>query len=418
MKNKLRNICQMVCRIGMHNTITYYLDAIKNRWERRKYLWQERKVVSEHKDNLKICFQVSGGFGDYLIFANYLEYFRKQYSNSADQIDIYFPMGVGSAKHIFDQSYGVHLVDKEEDIKRKTYDLYMKLSRFPQVCFYREVKIKATRPELLQYIAACKAFEVEHRDFFVFSPYRDGKTADYCIQRNQIRLQQPDIYGLLKITQKYRFPLKIQCDEQKFLDAWDLLPDQYITIHHGCDVRYSYSTKLWKCEKYDRLAAKIKERFPELKIVQSGIDSKQFPQMQNADVNLVGKTNLEEVKVLLKNSLLHIDNEGGLVHLRHALCAKKSIVLFGPTSDQFYGYAENENIRSDVCKEPCEWKTAEWNTQCKKIENESTMIPVCMEELSDIQLWGKVECTLKVVVNENLKRRFENEDTICGYASV
>lgn len=400
MVNKLLNIDHMAKRLGIYNTVMYYTEVIKNRGKRRKYL-KEENVFIDLSDSLKICFQVSGGFGDYLIFANYLEYFRKTYSKSVDVIDIYFPMGVGSAKSVFDKSYGVNLITNEKKIKKKKYDLYIKLSRFPQVCFYHEVKIKMGRPELLAYIAACKAFEVEHSDFFIFSPYRDGKTADYCIQRNQIRLQQPDIYGLLKITQKYRFPLKIQCDEQKCLDAWDLLPDQYITIHHGCDARYSYSTKLWKCENYDRLAAKIKESFPELKIVQCGIDSKQFPQMQNADVNLVGKTNMEEVKVLLKNSLLHIDNEGGLVHLRHALCAKKSIVLFGSTSDQFYGYAENENIRSDVCKEPCEWKTAEWNTWCEKIENESTMISVCMEGISYIQLWGKVECTLKKVVNEN-----------------
>lgn len=372
MKKKLLRAYQMASRIGVYNTIFYYLDVIKDRKERKKYLQEERKISAEQKVDLKICFQISGGFGDYLVFANYLEYFKKKYSGSRDQIDIYFPMGVGSAKSIFDDSYGVNLLRSAKKIKRKTYDLYFKLSRFPQVCFYREVKIKATRPELLQYIAACKAFEVEHRDFFVFSPYRDGKTADYCIQRNQIRLQQPDIYGLLKITQEYRFPLKIQCDEQQFLQKWSLSPDKYITIHHGCDTRYSYSTKLWKWENYDSLAGMIKENYPELKIVQCGIDSKQFPQMRNADLNLVGKTNMEEVKALLKNSMLHIDNEGGLVHLRHALCAKKSIVLFGPTSDRFYGYAENENIRSDVCKVPCEWKNKEWNYKCnnkQKIEN-------------------------------------------------
>ena len=247
------------------------------------------------------------------------------------------------------------------------------------------------RPELLQYIALCKAFEIEHRDFFIFSPYRDGKTADYCIQRNQIRLQQPDIYGLLKITQHYQFPLEIKCDEQQFLKKWNLETDKYITIHHGCDVRYSYSTKLWKWENYDHLAGLIKESFPELKIVQCGVDPEQFPQMKNADINLVGKTTMEEVKALLKNSLLHIDNEGGLVHLRHALCAKKSIVLFGPTSDLFYGYAENENVRSNVCEEPCEWENAKWNISCKKIKGVECYETECMKKITIVELEKKVE---------------------------
>ena len=395
MIKKLQTINQMIKRLGVYNTVTYYIDVIKNRGERKKYFKEEKRISSKLPDQLRICFQVSGGFGDYLVFANYLEYFRRKYSKDTDQIDIYFPMGIGSVKSIFDNSYGVNLIDKEKNIKRKTYDLYIKLSRFPQIYFYREIKIKLMRPELLQYIALCKAFEIEHRDFFIFSPYRDGKTADYCIQRSQIRLQQPDIYGLLKITQTYQFPLKIKCDEQQFLKKWDLETDKYITIHHGCDVRYSYSTKLWKWENYDHLAGLIKESFPELKIVQCGVDPEQFPKMKNADINLVGKTTMEEVKALLKNSLLHIDNEGGLVHLRHALCAKKSIVLFGPTSDLFYGYAENENVRSNVCEEPCEWENAKWNTWCKKIKNENSKISICMKQISDMQLWIKIKMYLE-----------------------
>lgn len=395
MIKRLLSMSQVIKRLGLYNSMIYYIDVLKNRVDRKKYLKEENCASKDDTHDLKICFQVSGGFGDYLVFANYLEYFRRKYSKDTDQIDIYFPMGVGSAKSIFNNSYGVNLIDKEKHIKRKTYDLYIKLSRFPQICFYREIKIKLMRPELLQYIALCKAFEIEHRDFFIFSPYRDGKTADYCIQRSQIRLQQPDIYGLLKITQTYQFPLKIKCDEQQFLKKWDLETDKYITIHHGCDVRYSYSTKLWKWENYDHLAGLIKESFPELKIVQCGVDPEQFPKMKNADINLVGKTTMEEVKALLKNSLLHIDNEGGLVHLRHALCAKKSIVLFGPTSDLFYGYVENENVRSNVCEEPCEWENAKWNTWCKKIKNENSKISICMKQISDMQLWIKIKMYLE-----------------------
>ena len=100
---------------------------------------------------------------------------------------------------------------------------------------------------------------------------------------------------------------------------------------------------------------------------------------------------MEEVKALLKNSLLHIDNEGGLVHLRHALCAKKSIVLFGPTSDLFYGYAENENVRSNVCEEPCEWENAKWNISCKKIKEVECYEAECMKKITIVELGKKVE---------------------------
>lgn len=40
----------------------------------------------------------------------------------------------------------------------------------------------------------------------------------------------------------------------------------------------------------------------------------------------------EKLKVILKHAKLHIDSEGGLVHLRHAIKGGPSVVLFGPTS--------------------------------------------------------------------------------------
>lgn len=63
---------------------------------------------------------------------------------------------------------------------------------------------------------------------------------------------------------------------------------------------------------------------------------------------------------------MHIDTEGGLVHLRHALGGGPSVVLFGPTSPQVYGYKENLNLRSDKCSVPCEWVVDDWLTRCPR----------------------------------------------------
>lgn len=379
MRHILTHFCQSIERIGIHNTVQYYCDSLQRRVAQRRYLREQRRAEELEKDKVRICFEVSGGFGDYLIFANYLYYFRNRFCSDYDIIDIYFPMGIGGASHIFYEECHVNLIQKNCCVCKKDYELYIRLSRFPQVIRYCEAVIKKIHPELMEYIAMCKAFEVKHREFFLFSPYLDGKTADYCIGRKQIRLQQPDIYGMLGITQEYRFPLKIELDEVQFLKKWDLKPDTYITIHRGCDVRYSDSTKLWGKENYNVLARRIKKKYPAVKIVQCGVNSECFPEVADADLNLVGKTTLEEVKVLLKNSLLHIDNEGGLVHLRHAICGKTSIVLFGPTSDRFYGYGENVNIRSRCCTLPCEWRKSDWSYNCYKGNK-----PECME-LIDVE---------------------------------
>ena len=51
---------------------------------------------------------------------------------------------------------------------------------------------------------------------------------------------------------------------------------------------------------------------------------------------------------VLKNTLFHLDIEGGLVHIATQL-GTKCIVLFGPTVKEYYGYEENINISVGTC---------------------------------------------------------------------
>ena len=86
--------------------------------------------------------------------------------------------------------------------------------------------------------------------------------------------------------------------------------------------------------------------------------------MSEIDINLIEKTSLPDLAGLLQNARLHIDCEGGLVHFRHALRGGKSIVIFGPTSPEFFGYSENINLRSSACPIPCEWLVKNWQDNC------------------------------------------------------
>ncbi|MBR5162824.1 MAG: hypothetical protein IKW79_02235, partial [Schwartzia sp.] len=56
----------------------------------------------------------------------------------------------------------------------------------------------------------------------------------------------------------------------------------------------------------------------------------------------------ELVKYVLRNAVLHVDIEGGLVHLATQL-GTKCAVLFGPTPVTFFGYPQNINIVSPRC---------------------------------------------------------------------
>ena len=96
-------------------------------------------------------------------------------------------------------------------------------------------------------------------------------------------------------------------------------------------------------------------------------------------MDLVGKTNLEQIKPILQHALVHIDGEGGMVHLRHALGGGRSVVLFGPTSSEFFGYSENKNLVGGGCAVWCEWALNKWQEGCLRGSYET---PPCMASIT------------------------------------
>lgn len=331
-------------------------------WKAESFREKQMERYSQHP--LRVAFELTGGMGDYIIAANYLAYFLHRYGIFLGRITLYFPNGFGLAQAVFSQNGRFLLCEKSQYVNPGTYDLYFTLSRFPRITYFKEYRIRRTAPQLLQYIGICKAFELQHPYFFRYIPFCDGQAGAYCEVIGQLRLQQPDFCGFLGIKKQYRYRIPVLENENAYLDNLQIKSGQFLTIHHGCDTQYASSTKLWPLDYYEKLVRLILRKYPQMVIVQIGVSAERFPEVAGVSRNLVGRTNMEQVKVLLKHSFLHIDNEGGMVHLRHALCGGKSIVLFGPTSDRFYGYPENENLRSNICPRPCEWLTADWSIHC------------------------------------------------------
>ena len=106
--------------------------------------------------------------------------------------------------------------------------------------------------------------------------------------------------------------------------------------------------------------------------------------MNNIDYNFCGKTNFQEVVSILNNASLHIDGECGMVHMRHFMGQKRSVVLFGPTNINFYGYPENINITSNSCT-PCEWLHNNWMKKCIFLKNPNCcMTSITPQKIIDI----------------------------------
>jgi ADP-heptose:LPS heptosyltransferase len=82
------------------------------------------------------------------------------------------------------------------------------------------------------------------------------------------------------------------------------------------------------------------------------------------NLNLIKRTSLQQAAGLIKAALMHIDNEGGLVHLARCL-GVESAVVFGPTPSNYFGYPGNVNIDPAFCG-GCWWSTETWMDRCPR----------------------------------------------------
>jgi hypothetical protein len=139
------------------------------------------------------------------------------------------------------------------------------------------------------------------------------------------------------------------------------VPQRYITIHNGYDANFKLlnesSTKNYPHFEY--IVKQIEEKL-KLPVVQLGI-SKTSKSLKSS-INLLDKTTFQETAYVIKNSLLHLDIESGLVHLASAL-GTKSLVLFGPTPKEYFGYEGNINLSLLNCN-PCWWLKNGWMAGC------------------------------------------------------
>lgn len=322
---------------------------------------------TKNTDDILIAIQPAGGYGDYLLFANWLYYFMKKYKNDPLKIDVYYH--IKSATTIFNYNIkGLRCIYIEDyPLEYSNYDIVYKICKFPELVHVDKNRLNLLKPSVLEYVDLSQKFVDENILLFEKHPELDGWASYKSILLGKKRIQEPDIYSFLGITEEYKYKIEIDEDEVAYLDNLGLSKQKFITVHRGWDGTIDKEhVKAWSLTSCGDIVKKLKDNIDEYKIVLIGASIKQAPNPDGADLNLVGKTTLEQVKILLKNSIIHIDNEGGMVHLRHALHGGASIVTFGPTSIELFGYSENKNIESHYCEHWCEWATNKWQYNCSR----------------------------------------------------
>lgn len=312
---------------------------------------------------LHIGFEISGGLGDFLIAFNYIHKFKEHFKNLPLSIEVLCSAKqIKMAQHFYSDE--IHDITKIKYADK--YDLFISLNRFPKIEEIKKERLSQISPKLFSLTESYQKFAKTRTAIFSLAPYGDGLAAHESVCEGKIRLQQPDIDGILAIGTDFSLPIPYPSEEQAILNKWNI-PKKFITVNRGVDAANAFSdnTKMWPLEYYNKLIPLLKKHFPGVTIVQLGVSTDRSPLMDGVDISLVGKTTLDDLKVLLKNAFLHIDGEGGMIHLRHALHGDPSVVLFGPTSYKFYGYPKNMNLHSSIC-DWCEWVHDNWNGKCLK----------------------------------------------------
>ncbi len=356
--------------------------------DENKILILHKELVSNDIDDdvLKITFSIGAGsgLGDILIALNYVYCWTRKYKNDKCRITVVFDRyselvnGFGNTEECLDDI----VISDEHKAGIDNSDLYILIRRYPRVLKSIDRKVAILAPDIIDYLLLVKRFSIFHPDLLGIELLSDGKSVDYEKSVGHKRINQSDLYDNLVMGEEFSI---IPSIDPSLLSKFGLRNQLFITVHRGCDRKLfeQDNVKLWNEECYEQVISSIKESFPDLKIVLVGDEYERSNLIVSQDFDLLGKTDFEDLKCLLKNSLVHIDTEGGLVHLRHAVKGGPSVVIFGPTDPEFFGYAENINIRTDACPVPCEWKTLDWVANCSNKDKKCCMSSITPEMIHE-----------------------------------
>ena len=264
-----------------------------------------------------------------------------------------------------------------KDWRKDQSDVRIDINWFPKICYINK-KI-SWNEKFTMYFSTIMKMEMDEslRNFLRNDDAYEYHIYQYAIALNKSRVSIMDFENYLGMNDEFQVRLVCNDDEKYVLEKFGLGKKKFITMQIGVNTNTSdvYSPKLWSIENYSALCRLLKIEFPEITIVQVGEGKKQI---EGVDCSLLEKTSFEELKVLLKNSWLHVDGECGMVHVRNALGIYPSVVLFGQTPMKIYAHKEDINISLSSCGLGCSKLFNGWKKRCYKTGGEAQ----CMKKIT------------------------------------
>jgi hypothetical protein len=308
---------------------------------------------------LSMMVVVSGGLGDLIVIGRFLRDLAAYAEPFTFDV---FAATPDLARWVFAEipGFGDAYLDVMQDVGGWSYDIRLFLNQLA-VVHYESVqwqKLKKAKRFLEVVTTMGKVRHQGLEPYVQYHPRMDNGLARLAVYRGRSRR---DFLHYMAGIEFGGDRLNIEADDT-IVERLGLNDVPYITVHNGFDTNFVISAqRATKCyPHFSEVVSHIKQERPDLVIVQLGTVTSEC--ISSVDLNLIGKTNLKEVAGLLKRAVLHLDNEGGLVHLAGSL-GGRSLVVFGPTPSDYFGYPENINIDPIMCG-GCWWIDELWMNRC------------------------------------------------------
>lgn len=369
---------QMKKRVGLGNTLKYSY-SLATQLFRKDHISVRQSCFDD--DMVHIAFYPTGGLGDYIVSAVVLEELQKICKCSIDVYCEKYEFGMS----IYSNRRGVSVKDFTDFYKNcNQYDLSLMVEHFIHVISSDMNRIEMISHELCERIRYIK--ENWDRLYVNINEqcWRERIQFERCRLLNLDRWTELRMGEAFEISKKEVFiPLLENYNNEVMIDSLG----KYITINYGADAMIpgKKQKKLWLKEYWQELVNMVHQRIPEIKIIQLGAEDAE--RIDGVDDWILGQS-LELTKWILKSSELHIDCEGGLVHLATQL-GTKCIVLFGPTPVHMYGYEKNVNIVPPNCTN-CMGLHSMWAYECMNTKNQG-----CTASILPCEVYKCIEVCIK-----------------------
>ncbi|NWK78270.1 glycosyltransferase family 9 protein [Aquitalea sp. LB_tupeE] len=319
-------------------------------------------AMEKESNQISYSLRISGGLGDSIMIARMVRDLQKQLGNHSI-FDVYFH-SPNSIRAFFCHIPGFRNVLNVEAFQatQKFYTFSLNVNQYVSFCHISNFEENSLShgQKLRQIISHTAKANKDIEKYIITHPSLDGEFSDIATEEGHRRYQY--LHEMLGIPYDgHRLQLDLT---PEVITEQGLQHKTYITIHDGWDTKFKLvahrPTKSMPLTTLESIVSQIKAKRPDLVIVQLGGET--GADIKGVDINLKGKLSFKESMSILAGSRLHLDSESGLVHVGISL-GVKSVVMFGPTNLDWFGYTDNINIGPKECGN-CWWSTDTWMDAC------------------------------------------------------